>query len=128
MFYKNKETKDVVFLVRSDSKRSIIFDYTKEGTTSAGRILEMNKKMFKKQYIKFKKCEFDIPSEDMQKVILDDYDTNRYAYDNNMEEYVEYKKYLDRKEEIEKQTEADRRRLIKELADDYNPNGIKVKD
>jgi hypothetical protein len=126
LFYKNKETKQIVLLVKSDSKKSIIFEYDEKGVTTGGKILSYSKKEFKKMYIKDKKCTFQKPNENMIETILTDYETNRYAYDNNFEEYVENQKYLDRKEEIEKQTEADRRRLLKELADDYNPNGIKV--
>lgn len=126
MFYKNKETKETVYLVKSDSKRSIIFEYKTE-ETSGGKILDYNKKEFKKIYIKNKKCNFTKPEENMIKTILDDYETNRYAYDNHFEEYVESSKYLDRKEDIERQTEADRVRLLKTLADDYKPNGIKIK-
>jgi hypothetical protein len=126
LFYKNKETKDVVYLVKSDNKRTIVFEYSEEGQTSSGIIMDYNKKEFKKKYVKFKKCEFTEPSEDMKQVILDDYDTNRYAYDNNFEEYVEDRRYQERKEAIEKQTEADRIRMLKELADDYNPNGVSI--
>jgi len=127
LFYKNKETKQIVLLVKSDSKRSIIFEYDKDGVTTGGKILSYNKKEFKKMYIKNKKCTFQKPEENMIKTILTDYETNRYAYDHNFEDYIEEKRYLDRKEEIEKQTEADRRRMLKELADDYNPNGISIK-
>lgn len=126
MFYKNKETKQVVFLVKSDSKKSIIFEYDENGTTNGGKILNYTKKEFKKRYVKDKKCSFTEPDKYMKDTILTDYETNRYAYDNNFEEYIEERKYQDRKEEIERQTEADRRRMLKELADDYNPNGIKV--
>ena len=126
MFYKNKETKQIVFLVKSDSKKSIIFEYDENGVTNGGKILSYTKKEFKKMYIKDKKCTFQEPEENMKLTIIQDYETNRYAYDHNFEEYIEDRKYQDRKEEIEKQTEADRRRMLKELADDYNPNGIKV--
>jgi hypothetical protein len=115
-----------VLLVKSDSKKSIIFEYNEKGITTGGKILSQNKQEFKKHYVKFKKCNMKKPDENMIKTILVDYETNRYAYDNNFEEYIEDRKYQDRKEEIEKQTEADRRRMLKELADDYNPNGIKV--
>jgi len=126
LFYKNKETKDTVYLVKSDSKKSIIFEYDENGTTTGGKILSYTKRDFKKNYVKDKKCTFAAPDENMKQTILQDYETNRYAYDNNFDEYIEDRKYQDRKEEIEKQTEADRRRMLKELADDYNPNGIKV--
>jgi len=128
LFYKNKETKDVVYLVKSDSKRSIVFEYKEDGVTTGGKILDYTKKEFKKSFVKFKKCAFTEPEDTMKKVILDDYETNKYAYDHNFDEYIDNKAYLDRKEEIEKQTEADRTRMMKELADDYNPNGIKVND
>ena len=122
MFYKNKETKTIVFLVHSDSKRTIVFEYKDDGIANSGIIMDYTKKEFKRKYIKFKKCEFAEPDEDSKKLILDDYETNKYAYDNNFDEYIENKKYLDRQEEIEKQTEADRVRMLKELADDYDPN------
>lgn len=126
MFYKNKETKQIVLVVKSDSKKTIIFEYNNEGITTGGKILDMNKSAFKKHFIKNKKCTFARPDENMIKTILNDYETNRYAYDNNFDEYIEERKYQDRKEAIEKQTEADRRRMLKTLADDYDPNGIKV--
>jgi len=126
LFYKNKETKETVYLVKSDSKKSIIFEYDDDGITTGGKILSYTKRDFKKNYVKDKKCTFAAPDENMKQTILQDYETNRYAYDNNFDEYIEDRKYQDRKEEIEKQTEADRRRMLKELADDYNPNGIKV--
>lgn len=122
MFYKNKETKKVVFLIHSDSKRTIVFEYNEEGVTDGGIVMDYTKKDFKKNYIKFKKCSFIAPEEEAKKLILDDYETNRYAYDNNFDEYIDNKKYLDRQEEISKQTEADRVRMLKELADDYDPN------
>ena len=126
MFYKNKETKEIVYLVKSDSKKTIIFEYDETGKTSGGKILSYTKKDFKKKYIKDKKCTFDEPEENMVLTIIQDYETNQYAYDNNFEDYIEDRKYQERKEAIEKQSEADRRRMLKELADDYNPNGIKV--
>lgn len=127
MFYKNKETKKIVFLVHSDSKRTIVFEYNEEGLTTGGIIMDYTKREFKKNYVKFKKCEFTPPEENAKKLILDDYERNRYAYDNNFDEYIEDKKYKDRQEEIERQTEADRVRMLKELADDYDPN-FKMKE
>jgi len=126
LFYKNKETKEIVYLVKSDSKKTIIFEYNEDGKTSGGKILSYTKKEFKKKYIKDKKCNFEKPEENMVQTIIQDYETNQYAYDNNFEDYIEDRKYQERKEAIEKQTEADRRRMLKQLADDYNPNGIKV--
>jgi hypothetical protein len=126
LFYKNKETKKIVYLVKSDNKRTIVFEYDENGETSSGIIMDYTKKDFKKNYIKFKKCTFTGPTDDMKELILTDYETNRYAYDNNFEDYIEERKYQDRKEAIEKQTEAQRVRMLKELADDYNPNGISV--
>jgi len=126
MFYKNKETKEIVYLVRSDSRRTIVFIYNDEGETSSGTIMDYTKKEFKKNYIKFKKCSFIQPSEDMKELILNDYDTNRYAYDNNFEDYIDNQKYQERQEEIKNQTEAQRVRMMKELADDYNVNGISI--
>jgi len=127
MFYKNKETKKIVFLVHSDSRRTIVFEYNEEGLTTGGIIMDYTKREFKKKYIKFKKCSFTPPEENAKKLILDDYERNRYAYDNNFDEYIEDKKYKDRQEEIERQTEADRIRMLKELADDYDPN-FKMKE
>ena len=126
MFYKNKETKQIVLLVKSDSKRTIVFEYDENGVTTGGKILDYNKKEFKKLYVKDKKCSYVEADENMKKVILEDYETNRYAYDHNFDEYIDNKQYLDRQEEIEKQTEADRVRMMKELADDYNVNGISI--
>jgi len=128
LFYKNKETKETVYLVKSDSKKSIIFEYNDDGITTGGKILSYTKRDFKKNYVKDKKCTFAAPDENMKQTILQDYETNRYAYDNNFDEYIEDRKYQDRKEEIEKQTEADRVRMLKTLADDYNPNGITIND
>jgi len=126
MFYKNKETKEIALVVKSDSKKTIIFEYNEEGITTGGKILDMNKGVFKKHYVKHKKCKFIKPDENMINTILNDYETNKYAYENNFEEYIEDRKYQDRKESIEKQTEADRVRMLKELADDYCPNGVSV--
>jgi hypothetical protein len=126
LFYKNKETKQVVLVVKSDSKKTIIFEYNNKGITNGGKILDLSKTEFKKHYVKYKKCKFLEPDENMIKTILDDYETNKYAYENNFEEYIEDIKYQERKEAIEKQTEADRIRMLKELADDYNPNGVSI--
>lgn len=126
MFYKNIETKQVVLLIKSDSKKTILFEYGEDGETTGGRILTFGKKEFKKNHIKFKKCKFQEPNENMKQTILRDYETNEYAYTNHFEEYVEDRRREERIEEIEKQTEADRRRLMKELADDYQPQKPKI--
>lgn len=126
MFYKNKETKEIVYLVKSDNKRSIIFEYDDNGQTTSGRIIKKPKREFKKEYIKNKKCIFEKPEDKMVELVIEDYETNRYAYDNNFEDYIEEKKYLDRQEDIKRQTDADRVRLMKELADDYMPTKPKM--
>ena len=120
MFYKNKETKETVYLVKSDSKRCIIFDYKDDSQeSSGGRILQMNKKAFKKHYVKNKKSTKTVPDQYSIDTIITDYETNQYAYDHHLEEYVEDRKYQDRIEAIERQTKEEREQLLKELADDY---------
>ena len=116
MFYKNKETKEIVYLVKSDSSKSIVFTY-KDNTSNTGKILDYNKKEFKKHYIKFKKCTFTPPEEGIQQVIINDYIKNKEAYCTDMENYIENKKLEERQKNLERQSEADRVRMLKELAD-----------
>jgi len=117
MFYKHKKDKHKVFVVHSNNKHTIIFDYDSDGKTQGGRVLQYNKKDFKKHYTKDKKCKFSEPSKDMINVIMEDYKTNNYAYSNNIDEYIEYKKSLDYKEYWENITEEEYKENLKKFAD-----------
>ena len=130
MFYKNKETKEVIYVVYSNAKVVISFAYNEEGVTKGGKIHRYSKSRLKKDFLKFKKCQFKEPDEETRNLIIDEYENNTYMWNNDVytEDYLIQQEIKDRKEMIEKQTEAGRKRLLKTLADDYNPNGIKVKD
>ena len=137
MFFVNKvDREEIVELIYSGTGFCIIVDQRETlnhpGNDPVGRILRFGKKDLKRNYKKIKsehKTVLVEPlSEEMKEEIINTFEVDKIGILNYTEDYVEHKKYLERQEEIAKQSEADRIRMMKELADDYNPNGIKIKE
>ena len=135
MFFVNKsDREEIVELIYSGSGFCIVIDQIEtlqsDDKNPVGKILKYGKKELKKYFKKIKaehKAVLIEPINDtMKQQVISTFDTDKVGIMNYTEDYVDNKRYLDRKEEIEKQTEADRVRMLKELADDYNPNGISV--
>lgn len=137
MFFVNKiDREEIIELVYSGQGFCIIVDQKETlghpENNPTGRILRLGKKDLKRNYKKIKqehKTVLVAPlGEAMKEQIIETFELDKIGILTYTEDYIESKKYLDRKEEIEKQTEADRIRMMKELADDYNPNGITIKE
>lgn len=131
MFYVNKSNQEeVVELIYSETGVVIVIDQvdTLKAGNPVGRIIKKGKKAFKKDYKKASDKVVKMPetSESEREHIIETFVTDKAGILTYTEDYVENKKYLDRQEEMEKQTEAERVRLMKTLADDYNPNGVSV--
>ena len=131
MFFVNKSnSSEVIELISSGAGYCIVIDQEdtlmSENKNHCGRIIKTGKKELKKAYKKIKDTSPLIKmkpiEEELKNVIIDQFNTDKVGILEYSEEYVESKKYLDRQEEISKQSEADRRRMMKQLADDYNPN------
>lgn len=134
MFFVSKKDKDeIVELVHSGAGFCIVVDQreTIENKNPIGRILKYGKKDLKRNFRKIKENHRSIKVEPLtqeaKKHIIETFENDKIGIMNYTEDYIENNKLLDRQEEIKKQKEADRKRLMKELADDFNPNGIKVK-
>ena len=134
MFFVNKSNnEEVVELIYSGPGFCLVIDQedTLKAGNPVGRIIRIGKKELKKSYKKLKEThkyvKMEAVSEDMKQQTIETFDTDKIGIMSYTEDYVDNKKHLDRMEEIEKQTEADRVRMLKELADDYNPNGIVMK-
>lgn len=137
MFFVNKSNNnEVVELIYSGAGFCIVID--QESTMNStdknpvGKILKYGKKDLKKNFRKVKynhKIILMSPINETQKEqVIETFKTDKIGIMDYTEDYVENQKHLDRIEEIEKQTEADRVRMMKSLADDYMPNGITIKD
>jgi len=129
MFFVNKrDNKDVIELIYNGVGFCIVIDQemTLESGNPVGRILKYGKKELKKHYKKLKNGHKSIlmpeVSEENKEMIIEEFETDKIGIMQYTEEYIENKKYLDRQEEIKKQTEAERRRMMKQLADDFDPN------
>jgi hypothetical protein len=137
MFFVNKhDREEVVELIYSGVGFCIVIDQTetlnnKDGNP-VGKILKYGKKELKKHFKKVKAdnkaVKIEPINDTMKEQTIETFEIDKIGIMEYTEDYVENKKYLDRQEEIAKQTEADRIRMMKELADDYNPNGVKIKD
>lgn len=135
MFFVNKQDRqDVIELIYSGTGFCIVIDQQQTLETAdknpQGKILKYGKKELKKYFRKVKPdnkiVQMNPISDEMKQQVIDTFETDKIGLMLYTEDYIENDKYLSRKEEIEKQTEADRVRLLKTLADDYNPNGISV--
>jgi len=134
-FFNKQDSEDVIELISSGSGFCIIIDQKQtlkdKNQNPSGRILRYGKKTLKKKYNRIKnenskKIKFRI-SEERKEQILELFNTDKIGLLNYSSDYIERDKLERRKEEIKKQSEADRRRLIKELADDYVPIILKGK-
>ena len=135
MFFVNKSNKEeIVELIHSGDGFCIVIDQIEtlasKDKNTVGKILRFSKKELKKKFRKIAdghKMVMLLPIDDtMKKQVIDTFNTDQVGILDYTEDYIENQKYLDKQEEIEKQTEGDRVRMLKELADDYNPNGISV--
>lgn len=133
MFFVNKSNKEeIVELIYSGVGFCIVIDQEEslksEDKNPFGKVLRQGKKEFKKKFRKLKQDHKSILIEPinqtMKEQVIETFNTDKIGIMDYSEDYIENQKNLDRKEEIEKQTEADRVRLLKTLADDYKPNGI----
>jgi hypothetical protein len=131
MFFVNKSNNnEVIELIYSGVGFCIVID--QEETLNSndknpfGKILKYGKKELKKHFRKIKNnhkiVHIQPISEEMKKHVIDSFEVDKIGLLQYTEDYIENKKQLDRQEEIQKQTEAERRRLMKELADDFDPN------
>lgn len=137
MFFASKHDKDeVVELIHSGAGFCIVIDQQEtlnsKEKNPVGKILKHGKKELKKHYRKVKADNKVVlmpeTNDTMKAQVIETFEIDKIGILQYTEDYVENSKYLERKEEIEKQTEADRIRMMKELADDYNPNGISIKE
>ena len=133
MFLVNKsDNEEVIELIYSGTGFCIVVDQidTLEAGNPIGRIIRTGKKVLKKNYKKLKLGHrlilINSTTEDQKDKIIETFETDKIGILQYTEEYIDKSKYLDRIEETKNQSEADRRRMMKELADDYNPNGISV--
>jgi hypothetical protein len=130
MFLVNKSNnEEVIELIYSGAGFCIVIDQEDSllAGNPVGRIVRYGKKELKKKFKKIKPEHKYVkmkPINEEQKVqTIETFNVDKIGIMTYTEDYIEKNKYLDRREEIAKQTEADRVRLLKELADDYNPNG-----
>ena len=133
MFFVNKSNNDeVVELIYSGTGFCLVIDQedTLKAGNPVGRIVRYGKKELKRNYKKIKAdhkyVKMEPIDEDRKAQTIEQFDTDKVGIMTYTEDYVDNQKHLDRMEEIEKQTEADRVRMLKELADDYCINGISV--
>ena len=133
MFYSNKQNnEEVVELIYSEQGVVIVIDQadTIKSNQPVGRIIKKGKKQFKKDFKKASERYIKMePIDDERKQeVINTFITDKIGILKYTEDYIETNKKYDRLEEINKQTEAQRIRMMKTLADDYNPNGIVMKD
>jgi hypothetical protein len=131
MFFVNKSNNnEVIELIYSGVGFCIVIDQEETLNSNdknpVGKILKYGKKELKKHFRKIKNnhkiVHIQPISEEMKKHVIDSFEVDKIGLLQYTEDYIENKKQLDRQEEIQKQTEAERRRLMKELADDFDPN------
>ncbi len=137
MFFANKSNnEEVIELIYSGTGFCIVIDQKatleSKDRNPVGKVLKYGKKELKKHFRKVKANHkivlIEAINDTMKAQVIETFETDKIGIMDYTEDYIEDKKYLDRQEEIAKQSEADRIRMMKELADDYNPNGISVKD
>jgi len=134
MFFVNKsDNEDVIELIYSGIGFCIVIDQQEtlksESKLPYGRIIKHGKKELKKKYKKLKDNSkyilIDPIDEYRKQEVINTFETDKIGILEYTEDYIENQKLLDKAEEIQKQSEADRIRMLKELADDYCHNGIK---
>jgi hypothetical protein len=131
MFFVNKSNNDeVIELIYSGPGFCIVIDQEESlnSENPVGKIIKYGKKELKKHYRKLKNnhkyVKMEPISEEMKEYIIESFEVDKIGILEYTEDYIENQKFLDRQEEIQKQTEAERRRLMKELADDFDPNKL----
>ena len=133
-FVNKQDREEVVELIYSGVGFCIVIDQIQtlesKEQNPVGKILRHGKKDFKKLFKKIKSdnraVKMKLLTESQKEQVIETFETDKIGILDYSEDYIENQKYLDRQDEIQKQTEAQRVRMMKELADDYMPNGISV--
>ena len=137
MFFINKSNnEEVVELIYSGAGFCIVIDQEStletEGLNPVGKVLKYGKKELKKNFrkIKFnhKNVKMEPVNETQKSQVIETFETDKIGIMDYTDDYIENHKFLERQEEIAKQSDADRRRMMKELADDYCASKPKRRD